>query len=147
MATCRIQPSQRPRYMGPLHTDLGRHVSIMFQRAIRAPGQRHRIKLASGYKLISGRKGCWQILPHRGGLPPLNGWRHTQFCSVQTASNGRNTRKMVSWRYVMLFFFKRNLTSNSTRDIASFLWSFSNRARLLVCSFFWCNVFEFYCVT
>lgn len=45
------------------------------------------------------------------------------------------------------FFFKRNLTSNSTRDIASFLWSFSNRARLLVCSFFWCNVFEFYCVT
>ena len=39
------------------------------------------------------------------------------------------------------FFFKRNLTSNSTRDIASFLWSFSNRARLLVCSFFWCNVF------
>ena len=44
------------------------------------------------------------------------------------------------------FFFNRNLTSNSTRDIASFLWSFSNRARLLVCSFFWCNVFEFYCV-
>ena len=45
------------------------------------------------------------------------------------------------------FFFKRNLTRNSTRDIASFLWSFRDRARLLVCSFYWCNVFEFYCVT
>ena len=45
------------------------------------------------------------------------------------------------------FFFKRNLTRNSTRDIASFLWSFRERARLLVCSFYWCNVFEFYCVT
>ena len=44
------------------------------------------------------------------------------------------------------FFFRRNLTSNSTRDIASFLWSFSNSARLLVCSFYWCNGFEFYCV-
>ena len=43
------------------------------------------------------------------------------------------------------FFFKRNLTRNSTRDIASFLWSFRDRARLLVCSFYWCNVFEFYC--
>ena len=148
VASCRIQPSQPPRFLGPLNTELGWHVSIMFQTArFGAPGQRIWMKLASGYKLISGRKGCWQILPPRGGLPPLNGWRHTQFCSVQTASNGRNTRKMVSWRYVMLFFFKRNLTSNSTRDIASFLWSFSNRARLLVCSFFWCNVFEFYCVT
>ena len=45
------------------------------------------------------------------------------------------------------FFLKRNLTRNSTRDIASFLWSFRDRARLLVCSFYWCNVFEFYCVT
>ena len=45
------------------------------------------------------------------------------------------------------FFFKRNLTRNSTRDIASFLWSFRDRARLLVCLFYWCNVFEFYCVT
>ena len=115
MASCRIQPSQRPRYMGPLHTDLGRHVSIMFQMAIRAPGQRHRMKLASGYKLISGRKGCWQILPHRGGLPSLNGWRHTQFCSVQTASHGRNTGKMVSWRYVMLFFSRG--ISHATRHV------------------------------
>ena len=65
--------------------------------------------------LISGRKGCWQILPHRGGLPPLNGWRHTQFCSVQTASHGRNTGKMVSWRYVMLFFSRG--ISHATRHV------------------------------
>ena len=115
MASCRIQPSQPPRYMEPLNTELGWHVSIMFQKAIRAPGQRHRIKLASGYKLISGRKGCWQILPHRGGLPPLNGWRHTQFCSVQTALHGRNTVKMVSWRYVMLLFSRG--ISHATRHV------------------------------
>ena len=134
MASCRIQPSQRPRYMGPLHTDLGRHVSIMFQRAIRAPGQRHRIKLASGYKLISERKGCWQILPHREGLPPLNGWRHTQFCSVQTASHGRNTGKMVSWRYVMLFFSRG--ISHATRHVTlpvSYDLSGTARGYLFVC--------------
>ena len=42
------------------------------------------------------------------------------------------------------FFFKRNLTRNSTRDIASFLWSFMDSARLLVCLFYCCNVFEFF---
>ena len=117
VASCRIQPSQPPRYMGPLtDTELGWHVSIMFQTAsFGAPGQRIWRKLASGYKLISGRKGCWQILPHRGGLPALNGWRHTKFRSVQTASNGRNTRKMVSWRYVMLFFSRG--ISHATRHV------------------------------
>ena len=116
VASCRIQPSQPPRFLGPLNTELGWHVSIMFQTArFGAPGQRIWKKLASGYKLISGRKGCWQILPPRGGLPPLNGWRHTQFCSVQTASNGRNTRKMVSWRYVMLFFSRG--ISHATRHV------------------------------
>ena len=42
------------------------------------------------------------------------------------------------------FFLKRNLTRNSTRDIASFLWSFMDSARLLVCLFYCCNVFEFF---
>ena len=115
MASCRIQPSQPPRCMWPLNTDLGWHVSIMFQTtSFGAPGRRVWMKLASGYKLISERKGCWQILPHKGGLPPLNGWRHTQFCSVQKAWNGRNTRKMVSWRYVILFFQEESHTQLDT---------------------------------
>ena len=149
MASCRIQPSQPPRYMGPPITDLGWHVSIMFQKAcFGAPSQRHRMKLASGYKLISGRKGCWQILPHRGGLPALNGWRHTQFCSVQTASHGRNTGKMVSWRYVILFFSRG--ISHATRHVTlpvSYDLSGTVRGYLFVRTFYWCNVFEFYCVT
>ena len=71
------------------------------------PGQRHRMKLASGYKLISGRRGWWQNSLHRGGLPQsgLNGSHHTQSCLVQTTFNGRNTRKMILWRYAMLFYF------------------------------------------
>ena len=72
-----------------------------------APGQRHWMKLASGYKLISGRRGWWQNSLRRGGLPQsgLNGWRHTTFCLVHTTINGRNTRKMILWRYAILFYF------------------------------------------